>query len=222
MHNDAALVSTVQTLFRNSSNPLASVPETSRLPETHCKLLCCSVHIERVARSNAAQLAIAEPVSTGRPRRLHKGMAKGNKQQQAAKPVGDKQPDADALQAELKSFASGLGFAAGGANGGFDDSDFRPPAAGLRSKTEGRVRQSAQGKANKKPSAAVPGHKGRAVANSKPQQPGTAEQETETPDVVRERNWNAGVGARPGISSPQTSQSLPSICCALPEISIIG
>lgn len=148
-------------------------------------------------------------------------MAKGNKQQQAAKPVGDKQPDADALQAELKSFASGLGFTAGGANGGFDDSDFRPPAAGSRSKTEGRARQSTPGKANKKPSAALPGHKGRAVANSKPQQPGASEQQTETPDVVRERNWNAGVGARPGISSPQTGQSLWLFCCALLENSVI-
>ena len=120
-------------------------------------------------------------------------MAKGAKQHQAAKPAEHKQPDAAALQAELKSFASGLGFASGGSGSGFDDSDFRPPAAGQRSKP----RPPTQIKPNKATPAPGPSKQVRPNGDVL-QQSAQGQQQTDTPDIVRERNWNSGVGARPG------------------------
>lgn len=122
-------------------------------------------------------------------------MAKGAKQHQAAKPAELKQPDAAALQAELKSFASGLGFAAGGPGSGFDDSDFRPPAAGQRSKP----RPPTQVMPNRATPVSGPSKQSRPIGDVS-QQYIQGQQQTDTPDVVRERNWNSGVGARPGES----------------------
>lgn len=124
-------------------------------------------------------------------------MAREAKQRQAATTVKQAQPDTEALQAELRSFASGLGLAAGGPGSGFDDSDFRPPVAGQRSKADIKPKQKTQGENNGRPaSRPVQGTKHR--SNTSVQQPASGEQQTETPDIVRERNWNAGVGARPG------------------------
>lgn len=145
-------------------------------------------------------------------------MAKA-KQEQVAKPARQKQSDTAALQAELKSFASGLGFAAGGPSSGFDDADFRPPAAGERSKPSSSARQPTHIKASKGLSTLVPGHRTKPIANKAAQPPASAEQQRETPDVVRERNWNAGVGARPGVLLSPCSNMIflktPPVCCLI-------
>lgn len=126
-------------------------------------------------------------------------MAKGGPKERAstkkAPDVSD--VDAAALQAEVKSFASGLGLAAAGVSSGFDDSDFRPPAAGHKDKVR-LVRASdtsrSQPGAEKGENFEKPGVK---PATTKP---GPGQQQLEVPDIVKERNWNAGVGPRPGQS----------------------
>ena len=136
-------------------------------------------------------------------------MAKGGQ----SKPVSSKQKssgsnkvDDAALQAEVKSFASGLGLAAAGIGSGFDDTDFRPPNAEQKSKlkadkpnTESADKQISKRKA----------HTNRHSESAPAQQP------AETPDVVRERNWNAGVGPRPGsfTRSAGCACILPAIMC---------
>ncbi|KAK9820060.1 hypothetical protein WJX72_005600 [[Myrmecia] bisecta] len=54
-------------------------------------------------------------------------MAKGKEPKAAA--AGQSAPDEAALKAEVQAFASQLGLAAGGGGDGFNDQDFRPPAA---------------------------------------------------------------------------------------------
>ena len=109
--------------------------------------------------------------------------------------------NAAALQAEVKSFASGLGLAAAGVSSGFDDSDFRPPTAGhtdkaklIRTNDSSRSQPDTQkGKKAERPGVKPPAVK-----------PGLGQPQPEVPDIVRERNWNAGVGPRPGQSPCQT------------------
>ncbi len=135
-------------------------------------------------------------------------MAKGGQ----SKPVSAKQKPSEntrvddaALQAEVKSFASGLGLAAAGIGSGFDDTDFRPPNAEQKSKF----------KANKHntESADKQNVSKRKAQTNRQSESIPAQQPTETPDVVRERNWNAGVGPRPGLSSQSTG-----CACILPAI----
>lgn len=133
-------------------------------------------------------------------------MAKGGKSTRAAvqhKPADKSQIDAAALQAEVKSFASGLGLAAAGIGSGFDDSDFRPPAAGQQSKIKPLKSQKPVEKKSDATRLPQP-NKQRAVPGRA--EPAAAQQPAETPDIVRERNWNAGVGPRPGLSSLTFSQ----------------
>ena len=131
-------------------------------------------------------------------------MAKGGKSKHVAaqhRSAETSQIDAAALQAEVKSFASGLGLAAAGIGSGFDDSDFRPPAAGQPSKLKPlKPKQLAEKKivSTRQPQT----DRQRAV----PGRTETAQQPAETPDVVRERNWNAGVGPRPGLPTLLLSQ----------------
>ena len=94
--------------------------------------------------------------------------------------------DKAALQAEVKNFASGLGLAAAGVGSGFDDSDFRPPVPGQTFKT-----RLTKGKDVPKPRPDAQQQRVKATG-------ATGQQQPEVPDVVRERNWNAGVGPRPG------------------------
>lgn len=112
-----------------------------------------------------------------------------------AKPPEVNALDAAALQAEVKSFASSLGLAAAGVSSGFDDSDFRPPVPGQRPKSR-LVRDSDTAKpqldARKGNKAERPRVKPAAAG------PGPGQQQLDVPDIVRERNWNAGVGPRPG------------------------
>ena len=128
-------------------------------------------------------------------------MAKGNRQ----KSIDAKQTvntsdtvDAAALQAEVKSFASGLGLAAAGIGSGFDDSDFRPSAAKQRSaKALGRAADpSARKSARAQPKPAA-GNR----TNSEQAKQAVRSQLSAATDTVRERTWNAGVGPQPGMSS---------------------
>ena len=126
-------------------------------------------------------------------------MTKGQSKERSIKKKSPHVTDvvAAALQAEVKSFASGLGLAAAGVSSGFDDSDFRPPTDGHKDKVK-LVRSnhvsSSQPDARKGKKAEKPGVK---PAAAKPE---PAQQQPEVPDIVRERNWNAGVGPRPGQS----------------------
>lgn len=135
-------------------------------------------------------------------------MAKGGQ----SKPVSAKlksseynRDDDAALQAEVKSFASGLGLAAAGIGSGFDDTDFRPPNAEQKNKFKAQKpnRESADKQNVSKRKAQTNRH-----SESAP-----AQQAAETPDVVRERNWNAGVGPRPGLftHSAGCARILPAI-----------
>lgn len=101
--------------------------------------------------------------------------------------------DAAALQAEVKSFASGLGLAAAGVGSGFDDSDFRPPVNGHEAKAK-------LIKSNDVPKSRPDAQQQkRPVERQAVKATGaTGQQQPEVPDIVRERNWNAGVGPRPG------------------------
>lgn len=133
-------------------------------------------------------------------------MAKGGKSKRDPvqhKPAEKSQIDAAALQAEVKSFASGLGLAAAGIGSGFDDSDFRPPAAGQQSKVKPLKSQKS---AEKKSAATRLPQTDKQQAVPGRAEPAAAQQPAETPDVVRERNWNAGVGPRPGLSTVTLSQ----------------
>ena len=126
---------------------------------------------------------------------MAKGQSKERSTKKKAPDVSD--VDAAALQAEVKSFASGLGLAAAGVSSGFDDSDFRPPTIGHKDKlklvrTDDTSRSQPDARKGKK--ADRPGVK---PAAAKPE---PAQQQPEVPDIVRERNWNAGVGPRPGES----------------------
>lgn len=124
---------------------------------------------------------------------MAKGQPKERKSTKKAPNVID--VDAAALQAEVKSFASGLGLAAAGVSSGFDDSDFRPPTAGHKDKAKlfrANDTSSSQADAHKGKKAQRPGVK---PAAAKPE---PAQQQPEVPDTIRERNWNAGVGPRPG------------------------
>lgn len=103
--------------------------------------------------------------------------------------------NAAALQAEVKSFASSLGLAAAGVGSGFDDSDFRPPVAGQKAKSR-LVR--ASDTAKPQPDARKGKLAERPRAKLAAAEPGSGQQQLEAPDIVRERNWNAGVGPRPG------------------------
>lgn len=128
---------------------------------------------------------------------MAKGQSKEHGSRKKAPDVND--VDAAALQAEVKSFASGLGLAAAaGVGSGFDDTDFRPPTAGHKDKSK-LVKSSDTPKpppdAQKGKRADRPGAKPAAA------KPGPNQQQPEVPDIVRERNWNAGVGPRPGQSS---------------------
>lgn len=126
---------------------------------------------------------------------MAKGQIKERGYRQQAPGVND--VDAAALQAEVKSFASGLGLAAAGVGSGFDDTDFRPPTADHKGKNK-LVRASDTPKpppdVQKGKKADRPGAKPAAA------KPGPNQQQPEVPDIVRERNWNAGVGPRPGQS----------------------
>ena len=121
-------------------------------------------------------------------------MAKGGQ----SKPIFAKQKSSEnnkvdeaALQAEVKSFASGLGLAAAGIGSGFDDTDFRPPSAEQKSKFKAnKPRTESADKQNVSKRKAQTNRQSESVP---------AQQPAETPDVVRERNWNAGVGPRPGL-----------------------
>ena len=129
-------------------------------------------------------------------------MVKGGQSKDAPaklKSVDLSKADAAALQAEVKSFASGLGLAAAGVSSGFDDSDFRPPAAGQKT----RMHLSKPAETHNKQQDAV---KRKPQADrQKPTQgrPDLAvtQQQAGAPDIVRERNWNEGVGPRPGEPS---------------------
>jgi len=151
---------------------------------------------------------------------VSKQMAKGGQ----SKPVSAKQRSSEnnrvdeaALQAEVKSFASGLGLAAAGIGSGFDDTDFRPPSAEQKSKL--KANKPNTGSADKRN---VPKRKAQVDRQSTTT---PAQQPAETPDVVRERNWNAGVGPRPGLFTPSTgcARILPAIkhmqnsckCCSI-------
>ena len=100
--------------------------------------------------------------------------------------------DAAALQAEVKSFASSLGLAAAGVGSGFDDSDFRPPVI-----TKSKLVR-ASDTAKPQPHARKGKKAERPKVKPAPAEPGPGQQQQEVPDIVRERNWNAGVGPRPG------------------------
>ena len=109
---------------------------------------------------------------------------------------GPDKADAAALQAEVKSFASGLGLAAAGVGSGFDDSDFRPSAA--RQRPAKAISKPADPSARK---SAAPQHKPAADNRRvKPEQAAQSarSQPSDATDIVRERTWNAGVGPRPG------------------------
>ncbi len=128
-------------------------------------------------------------------------MAKGGQSKHALAKQRTAEPskaDAAALQAEVKSFASGLGLAAAGIGSGFDDSDFRPPAAHQKTKLKpikaAEAASSQRDAPNRKP------HTDRQKAEPGRTGLRSAQQQAETPDIVRERNWNAGVGPRPGES----------------------
>ena len=137
-------------------------------------------------------------------------MAKGGQ----SKPVSAKQKSSEnnrvddtALQAEVKSFASGLGLAAAGIGSGFDDTDFRPPTT--EQKTKLKANKPNAESADKQ---TVPKRKAQTNIHS---ETAPAQQAAETPDVVRERNWNAGVGPRPGLFTNSTgcARILPAIKC---------
>ena len=120
------------------------------------------------------------------------------------------------LKSEVQAFASGLGLAAAGSRG-FHDEDFKP-GAGKKAKT-GKSSEQQGSKAAVSPLTGKPskassnkpvkkahkdtkepgksperlndgsmGRSGKAMAASSKQQP-----------HVKERQWNAGVGARPGL-----------------------
>ena len=125
-------------------------------------------------------------------------MAKGQYKERSKQNTPDvSEVDAAALQAEVKSFASGLGLAAAGVSSGFDDSDFRPPTAGhtdkaklIRANDSSRSQPDTQkGKKAERPGVKPPAP-----------QAGPGQPQPEVPDIVRERIWNAGVGPRPGQS----------------------
>lgn len=103
--------------------------------------------------------------------------------------------DTAALQAEVKSFASSLGLAAAGVGSGFDDSDFRPPVPGQEASSR-LIR--ASDTAKPQPDARKGQKAERPRAKPAAADPGPGQQPLEVPDIVRERNWNAGVGPRPG------------------------
>jgi len=135
-------------------------------------------------------------------------MAKGGQ----SKPVSAKQKssehnrvDAAALQAEVKSFAYGLGLSSAGIGSGFDDTDFRPANAEQQSKFKAIKpnRESADEQI-------VPKRK---IQTDRQSESAPAQRPAETPDVVRERNWNAGVGPRPGPFTHFTGCT-----CILPTI----
>ena len=109
---------------------------------------------------------------------------------------GNNKVDDAALQAEVKSFASGLGLAAAGIGSGFDDSDFRPPNAEQKSKFKAK-------KPNTESADKQSVSKRKAQTNRQSES-APVQQPAETPDVVRERNWNAGVGPRPGLFTHAT------------------
>ena len=121
---------------------------------------------------------------------MAKGQFKESGSRKQAHDVSD--VDAAALQAEVKAFASGLGLAAAGVSSGFDDSDFRPPASSHKNSLVGANHtSSAQPDAQK-------GKKKRRGVKPAATKPEPAQEQPEVPDIVRERNWNAGVGPRPG------------------------
>ena len=131
-------------------------------------------------------------------------MARGAHSTQAPRPAKQQQPDTEALQAELKSFASGLGLASAGTSSGFDDSDFRPAAASQRKKVpiKGSDQRAAikrsSGSDAQRPPARRQHPADRQERGKAPRQPAAAQQQAEAPDIVRERTWNTGVGQRPG------------------------
>ncbi len=135
-------------------------------------------------------------------------MAKGGQPKPASakqNSSGTNRLDDAALQAEVKSFASGLGLAAAGIGSGFDDTDFRPPNAEQKSKFK-------PNKPNSESADKQSVSKRKAQTN-RHSESAPAQQPAETPDVVRERNWNAGVGPRPGQFTHSTG-----CACILPAI----
>ena len=127
-------------------------------------------------------------------------MAKDSKQRNAnAKQTANTSDTVDAavLQAEVQSFASGLGLAAAGTGSGLDASNFRPSAAKQRpAKAPGR----SIAPSTRKP---APRKQNAGDNRSRPEQANQAArlQPPDPADTVRERTWNAGVGPRPGNSN---------------------
>jgi hypothetical protein len=121
---------------------------------------------------------------------------------------------AKALQAEVQAFASQLGLAAaGGSFGGFDDSDFRPVAA-KKKISEGNKRQKVapaapapaeQQQQQRQPAPQPAAKRARGsqgvlskhlAVQAKQQAEAAAKQEDR-----KGRDWNIGVGPRPGTCS---------------------
>lgn len=125
-------------------------------------------------------------------------------------PVQKGQPESN-LKAEVQAFASGLGLASGSSNG-FHDADFRPKA---RKQLPNPQAQKAQDpKPTGKPSRqGATKHTGNQPAGRKQQQPQVQQNgnrptqrmripggggQNQLPNV-KERQWNEGVGTRPGM-----------------------
>lgn len=99
------------------------------------------------------------------------------------------------LRLEVAALASQLGLAAStGEETGFDDTDFRPPSRPDKIREKAATIVKGRSSAHEaKPAAARPGQSaaGRAVKGPQPRA-------AEAPKREPARNWNSGVGPRPG------------------------
>jgi hypothetical protein len=104
------------------------------------------------------------------------------------------------LRNEVAAFASQLGLGAAGGGAGFDDADFAPSKAGLRLGKETEQNTTVP------PSKTKPRNKFKPDAEKEEASPWKREVDPELAAAIAERNWNAGVGERPGASCRKSSK----------------
>lgn len=114
------------------------------------------------------------------------------------------------LRNEVAAFASQLGLGPAGGGAGCDDSDFAPSKAGLRFGEEAEQNTTAP------PAKTKPKNKFKPDAE-KEEPPWKREVDPALALAVAERNWNAGVGERPGASCSMSSNP-HDVCVSLGKI----
>ena len=136
----------------------------------------------------------------------------------------EKEAAAAKLRSEVQAFASQLGLAAAaGSHGGFDDSDFRPEAAKRKISDGGKQQKGApapkppQQQKPQQPAAAqkrargAQGVLGKQLAVQAKQQAEAAARQEER----KGRDWNIGVGPRPGTLSASACRRAPRCLAAV-------